>query len=357
MRNLKKGTAALLALTVASAGVMATIGAVAAQDDDQVTIGVSWANFQEPRWALWDKTAIQAVLEEAGAEYLEADAQTSAEKQLTDIEQLMAQGADALIIIAWDGAALGPAIDAAAAEGVPVVGYDRLIEDERVFYTSFDNGEVGRMQARGVQAAMPSGNYVFIKGSPTDANADFLYGGQLEVLDEAIQAGDIVNVADVYTDEWLDTNAQANMEQILTERDDDDQAVVASNDGTARGVMAALDSRGLLGTVPVSGQDGDFVNLNAIALGNQTVDVWKDARVLGEKSALAALELIENGGDLAAVTGAAPFETPGGNTVSSILIEPTPITQDNLQLVIDAGWISQEELCQNVEAGSVAACP
>jgi len=357
MRNLKKGMAGLLALTVAGAGVMATVGVVAAQDDDKVTVGVSWANFQEPRWALFDKTAIQAVLEEAGAEYLEADAQTSAEKQLTDIEQLMSQGADALIIIAWDGDALGSAIDAAVAEGVPVVGYDRLIEDERVFYTSFDNVEVGRMQARGVLAAQPTGNYVFIKGSPTDPNADFLYGGQLEVLDEAIQAGDIVNVANVYTDGWKDTNAQANLEQILTERNDDVQAVVASNDGTARGVMAALAGRGLLGTVPVSGQDGDFVNLNAVALGNQTVDVWKDARALGKASAEAALELIANGGDLAAVTDAAPFETPRGNTVSSILLAPVPITQDNLQTVIDAGWIAQDELCQNVTPGSVAACP
>ena len=357
MRNLKTGAAALLALTVASAGVMATVGAVAAQEDDEIVVGVSWANFQEPRWALWDKTAIQATLDAAGATYIEADAQTSSEKQVSDIENLIAQGADALIIIAWEGKALGPAIDAALAEGIPVVGYDRLIEDERVFYTSFDNVEVGRMQARGVQEAQPTGNYVFIKGSPTDANADFLYGGQLEVLQEAIDAGDIVNVANVYTDDWLDTNAQANMEQILTEQNDEVDAVVASNDGTARGVMAALAGRGLLGTVPVSGQDGDFPNLNAVALGNQTVDVWKDARALGEASTLAALELIENGGDLAAVTGAAPFETPEGNTVSSLLLEPIPITQDNLDLVLDAGWIDEETLCQNVEPGSVAVCP
>ena len=76
MRNLKTGAAALLALTVASAGVMATVGAVAAQEDDEIVVGVSWANFQEPRWALWDKTAIQATLDAAGATYIEADAQT-----------------------------------------------------------------------------------------------------------------------------------------------------------------------------------------------------------------------------------------------------------------------------------------
>jgi D-xylose transport system substrate-binding protein len=77
-------------------------------------------NFQEPQWALFDKTAIQALLEEAGAEFIEADAQTNTEKQLSDIESLMTQGADALVIIAWDAAPLGPAIDAAAAEGIPV---------------------------------------------------------------------------------------------------------------------------------------------------------------------------------------------------------------------------------------------
>ncbi len=101
----------------------------------------------------------------SGDKYISADAQSSAAKQLTDVESLIAQGANALIVLAQDSDAIGPAIEKAAAEGIPVVGYDRLIENPAAFYITFDNKEVGRMQAREVFKVKPEGNYVFIKGS------------------------------------------------------------------------------------------------------------------------------------------------------------------------------------------------
>jgi D-xylose transport system substrate-binding protein len=228
-----------------------------------LTVGVSWSNFQEERWKT-DEAAIKAALEAAGATYISADAQSSAAKQLSDIESLIAQGVDALIILAQDASAIGPAVQAAADEGIPVVAYDRLIEDPRAFYLTFDNVEVGRMQARAVLEAAPEGNYVMIKGSPQDPNADFLRGGQQEVLQEAIDAGDITIVGEAYTDGWLPANAQRNMEQILTANDNNVDAVVASNDGTAGGVVAALTAQGMQG-IPVSGQDGDHAALNRVA--------------------------------------------------------------------------------------------
>lgn len=194
---------------------------------------------------------------------------------------MLAQGANALIILAQDAQAIGPAVQAASDEGVPVVGYDRLIEDARAFYLTFDNVEVGRMQARAVLAAAPKGRYVMIKGSPTDPNADFLRGGQQEIIQAAVDAGDITIVGEAYTDGWLPANAQRNMEQILTAQDNGVDAVVASNDGTAGGVVAALTAQGLDG-IPVSGQDGDHAALNRVAKGTQTVSVWKDARELGK---------------------------------------------------------------------------
>jgi hypothetical protein len=106
-----------------------------------------------------------------------------------------------------------------------------------------------------------------IKGSPTDPNADFLRGGQQEVLQAAIDAGDITIVGEAYTDGWLPANAQRNMEQILTANDNNVDAVVASNDGTAGGVVAALTAQGMEG-IPVSGQDGDHAALNRVALGH-----------------------------------------------------------------------------------------
>ncbi|MEX1057200.1 MAG: substrate-binding domain-containing protein, partial [Natronospirillum sp.] len=91
-----------------------------------ITVGVSWSNFQEERWQT-DETAIIGALDQLGADYISADAQSSASKQLTDIESLIANGADALIILAQDADAIGPAVQAAVNEGIPVVGYDRLI--------------------------------------------------------------------------------------------------------------------------------------------------------------------------------------------------------------------------------------
>ncbi len=148
-------------------------------------IGVSWASFQEERWKI-DEAAMKAAIEAAGDKYISADAQSSSAKQLTDIEALIAQGANALIINAWDKDAIGPAIENAAAEGIPVIGYDRLIEDARTFYLTFDNKGVGRIIAETVSAVAPEGNYAIIKGDPGDPNAAFLLEGMKEVIGDAV---------------------------------------------------------------------------------------------------------------------------------------------------------------------------
>ncbi len=323
---------------------------------EAVTIGVSWNNYNEERWAKSDEPAIQAALDEAGASYISSDAGSSETQQLADVENLISQGADAIIILAQDGTAILPAVQSAIEQGVPVVAYDRLIEDAGALYITFDNVEVGRMQASVIQELVPEGNYVFIKGNQADANADFLRGGQEEVLQEALDAGDIVNVGESYTDNWDPAIAQRNMEQILIQNDNDVDAVVASNDGTAGGVVAALEAQGLAGEVPVSGQDGDAAALNRIALGTQSVSVWKDARELGRAAGEAAV-LLAQGTPLEEIPNTVTFESPDGNELISILLEPIPITEDNLDVVIDAEWITQEEVCQGVPAGRVAVCP
>ncbi|MDJ0683093.1 MAG: D-xylose ABC transporter substrate-binding protein [Alphaproteobacteria bacterium] len=349
----KQGTRNVLLAAVAAAGVSAGValsGAAATAAD--MVVGVSWSNFQEERWKT-DEAAIKSALEAAGAEYISADAQSSTAKQLADVESLIARGADALIILAQDASAIGPAVVRAVNEGIPVVGYDRLIENEDAFYLTFDNVEVGRMQARAVFAAQPTGNYVFIKGSAQDPNADFLHGGQLEVLQAAIDSGAINVVGEQYTDGWLPANAQRNMEQILTANDNNVDAVVASNDGTAGGVVAALTAQGMEG-IPVSGQDGDHAALNRVALGTQTVSVWKDARELGKRAGEIAVELA-SGTAMTNVSGRVAFKSPGGNDMNAVFLAPVPITQDKLNLVIDAGWVAKDVVCKGV-SGGVAAC-
>ncbi len=334
---------ALLSAAAMSVGLTATAWA-----QDTLTVGVSWSNFQEERWKT-DEAAIKGALEEAGAEYLSTDAQSSSAKQLSDVESLIAQGADALIILAQDTQAIIPAVQAASDEGIPVVAYDRLIEDPRAFYLTFDNAEVGRMQARAVLDLVPEGNYVMIKGSPTDPNADFLRGGQQEILQDAIDSGKITIVGEAYTDQWLPANAQRNMEQILTANANEVDAVVASNDGTAGGAVAALTAQGMDG-IPVSGQDGDHAALNRIAQGTQTVSVWKDARDLGREGGSIAVQLAE-GTAMSDIEGAEEWTSPSGTTLTAKFLEPVPITKDNLDAVVDAGWITKDALCQGVQNG------
>ena len=334
---------------IVAAALLAAYGSLAMA---QTTVGVSWSNFQEERWKT-DEKAIKDQLAKIGGSYVSADAGGSPEKQLADIDGLIAKGAKALIILAMDKDAIVPALAKAKAKNIPVVAYDRLIEAPGVFYITFDNKEVGRMQARAVLAAKPKGNYVMIKGSPTDPNADFLRAGQQEVLAEAIKKGDVKIVGEEYTDGWKPEVAQKNMEQILTKNSNKVDAVVASNDGMAGGVVAALSARGLKG-VPVSGQDGDHGALNRVALGTQTVSVWKDSRDLGREAASAAVALA--GGKK--VPGAATW-AEGAKKVpmEAIFLKAVPVTQANLDAVVKAGHISKDALCKGVDAAKgPAAC-
>jgi D-xylose transport system substrate-binding protein len=318
-------------------------------------VGVSWNNFQEERWPKWDEPALKAAIEEGGGKYISNDAKSSEPTQASNVENLIAQGANVLVILAQNGEAIKPAVASAISKGVPVIAYDRLIEDPQALYITFDNVEVGRMQAREIFKRVPKGNYIIIKGNKADANADFLRGGYEEIIGEAVKAGDIKIVGEAYTDNWDPAKAQTQTEQFLTAANNDVQAVLSENDGMAGGVVAALRAQGLAGKVPVSGQDGDQPALNRVALGEQTVSVWKDARELGTAAGEAAVQLCKDG-DITKVAGVGTFDSPGGNKLTSILLTPLPILQDNLDVVIDAGWTTEENVCNGVEAGKVAAC-
>ena len=330
--------------------VVAAAGFSSAALAEGKKIGVSWASFQEERWKI-DEAAMKAAIEAAGDEYISADAESSSAKQLTDIEALIAQGANALIINAWDKDAIGPAIEAAAAEGIPVVGYDRLIEDARTFYLTFDNIGVGRIIAESVVAAKPDGNYAIIKGDPGDPNAGFLLQGMMSVIQAGVDGGTIKIVGESFSDGWKPENAQKNMEQILTANNNAVDAVLAENDGMAGGVIAALAAQGL--NIPVGGQDGDLAAINRVARGTQTVSVWKDSRQLGKAAGEIAAALA-SGTALDAIAGASKFSGgEKGVEMNAILLAPTPLTKDNLNLAIDAGHISKEQACEGAMAGVV----
>ena len=356
--------AAAVMLIVSACGGSGTSGATATTAPVAVattaapapcTVGVSWNNYQEERWAHWDEPAIKAAIAAGGGKYVSNDAKSSPETQATNVDNLITQGAKVLIVLAQDGTAIKPAVAKAIQNGVAVIAYDRLIEDPKALYITFDNVLVGKLEAQEVFKAKASGNYVIIKGNKADANADFLRGGYDQVIAAAVTSGAIKIVGESYTDNWDPAKAQTEMEQFLTANNNKVDAVLSENDGMAGGVVAALTAQGLAGKVPVSGQDGDKAALNRIALGTQTVDVWKDARALGKSAGEAAMQLCKNS-DITKVTGTAPFKTPGGNTVSSILLQPDPITAANLKDVLDAAWITKADLCQGVAAGKNASC-
>jgi D-xylose transport system substrate-binding protein len=330
--------------------VVAAAGFSSAALAEGKKIGVSWASFQEERWKI-DEAAMKAAIEAAGDEYISADAQSSSEKQLSDVDALIAQGANALIINAWDKDAIGPAIEKAAAEGIPVVGYDRLIEDNRTFYLTFDNVGVGKIIAETVFAAVPKGNYAIIKGDPGDPNAGFLLEGMMSVIGDAVTAGDIKIVGEAFSDGWKPENAQKNMEQILTANANAVDAVLSQNDGMAGGAAAALAAQGL--NVPLGGQDGDKAAINRVARGTQTVSVWKDSRQLG-KAAGEIASALAGGAALDAIAGASKFSGgEKGVEMNAILLAPTPLTAANLNVAIDAGHITKAEACEGAVAGVV----
>ena len=331
---------------------IAVVGFNSAALAEGMRVGVSWASFQEERWKI-DEAAMVAAIEANGNTYVSADAQSSAAKQLTDIEALITQGADALIINAWDKDAIGPAIEKAANEGIPVIGYDRLIEDARTFYLTFDNKGVGSIIAETVVGVQGGGNYAIIKGDPGDPNAAFLLEGMMEVIGDDVASGKIKIVGEAFSDGWKPENAQKNMEQILTANNNNVDAVLSENDGMAGGVVAALAAQGLV--IPVGGQDGDHAAINRVARGTQTVSVWKDARQLGKAAGEIAAALAA-GTDMGAIEGASIFDGgANGVEMNAILLSPTPITRETLNVAIDAGHISKEAACAGAIAG-VAAC-
>jgi D-xylose transport system substrate-binding protein len=348
MMKFKLGAIGLLSLSLVSAYV-----ATNATAQSGPIIGVSWSNFQEERWKT-DEAFMKAAIEKAGGSYVSTDAQTSSEKQINDVNTLISKGAKAIILLAQDKDAIGPAIDAAKAAKVPVVAYDRLVEDPYAYYLTFDNVEVGRIMGREILKVKSRGQFVFIKGDPGDANAEFVYGGQREILEPNIKSGKIVVAAIQATEGWKPENAQKNMEQILTKLNNKVDVVMSSNDGMAGGVVAALAAVKLAGKVPVSGQDGDKSALNRVALGTQTVSVWKDSRALGTAAGEIAAELAK-GTAVTAIKGTKTFKDgPKKVAMNATLLAPIGITKKNLNLVLDAGWIKKDVLCAGVK--SLAIC-
>ncbi len=318
------------------------------------TIAVSWKTFQEERWKT-DEAAIKKVVEAAGNKYISTDAQGSAQKQAADIESLIAQKPDVVLVVAFDSDAILPSIKALSDAGIKSIAYDVQFEDPNALYITFDNIGVGRIIAEEIKKVKPEGNYAIIKGDKGDPNAAFLLQGMMSVIQADVDAKKITIACETFTDGWKPDNAQKNMEQCLTSTGNKIDAVLAENDGMASGVVAALTAQGMTG-IPVGGQDGDLAAINRVALGSQTVSVWKNSIDLGTTAGNMANALAD-GTDMKTLPGVAMFDG-GKNKVAmnAILLNPTPITKANVNVAIDAGHITKDQACAGVAAGAVPGC-
>jgi D-xylose transport system substrate-binding protein len=262
----------------------------AAPAGEKIKVGLSFSDFATERWKN-EEVILRGLLEEKGYEVLSQEANQDVKLQNDQIDNMVSQGAKALIIVAQDGDAAVTAVDKAADAGVVVVAYDRLIKSPKIAgYISFNNVEVGRQQADGVMTALDVANWdvaangparvVKLGGSPTDNNAILFRQGQDEIVDPLVEAGTVEIVADQWVENWDPANALKLMENILTGANNDVDAVVASNDGTALGALQALNAQGLAGVVPISGQDATADGCNSIVKGQLTVSILKDIRNL-----------------------------------------------------------------------------
>src|SRR5216684_3236808 len=212
-----------------------TTGTARAPHGGPVRIGFSMDTLKEERWQR-DKRLVEQRAKEVGAHLDVEVANGDDAVQTNQADNLLTKGVDVLIVAPHNGEIAASIVEAAHRKGVPVIAYDRLIRNSDVdLYVSHQVVKIGQMQAQYALDHAPKGNYVLIGGSQTDNNALLLMDGQMSVLQPAVDRGDIKIVTKQFAREWLASEALRITEDALTKNNNDIQAIVASNDGTAGG--------------------------------------------------------------------------------------------------------------------------
>jgi D-xylose transport system substrate-binding protein len=312
----------------------------------QIRIGLSLDTLNIERWKK-DRDIFVERAEELGARVIVQSANSDAAVQNAQCENMLTQGVDILVIIPFDSKAAARAVKTAHEEGVKVLSYDRLILDSDVdMYISFDNEQVGFLQAEYVLRKAPKGKYFMLGGAPTDNNAKLLRKGQMRALKDALDRGDIEIVGDQWCDNWSPEVALKHVENALTRQGNDIQAVVASNDGTAGGAIQALAAQGLAGKVPVSGQDADLAACQRVVKGTQAVTVYKPIKTIATRAAEIAVAMARGEN----IEGEIKKTSNGKTDVPSILLTPIQVDKDNIdEIVIKDGFHTKEAVYGNKE--------
>jgi D-xylose transport system substrate-binding protein len=320
--------------------------------NDPIKIGFSMDTLKEERWQR-DKDLVEKRAKELGIEVVVQVANGDDNLQIKQAENLLTQGVDVLIVAPHNGEIAASIVEAAHRQGVPVISYDRLIQNSDVdLYISHQVVKMGEMQAKYLldHVNKKPASFVIVGGSPTDHNAILLHEGQMNILKPAVDRGDVKIVADQYAKEWQASAALNIVENALTRVNNQVDAVVASNDGTARGAVQALEGQGLAGKVLVSGQDADLASLKLIVEGKQTMTVYKSIQPLANGAVEAAVKLAR--GEKLDTT-----ETIDNKfkKVPAILLEPVAVDRNNLlDTVVKDGYHKLEDICAGIPADK---CP
>ena len=305
-----------------------------------VKIGFLVDSLKIERWQT-DLDNFQKRAGELGAVVLVENAEGNDDLQLQQAQKLLAAGVQSLVLVAHDTAKAARIVAAAKAKHVPLLCYERLVPDPDVtFFVGVDASAVGSLEAQSLIQLAPRGNYVLIGGSPSDPNAKSIHDAQLRVLKPLVDRGDIKVVSDTWTKDWNPTEAYAHMTEAIASTQGNIAAVVAANDGTAGGVVQALEEHKLAGRVLVSGQDADLAAIIRVLEGTQTMTVYKPIFTQARQAAEAAVTLAKG----EPVKAASSFPV-GDKSVPSILLTPIVVTKDNVkQTVIKDGFQNLETI-------------
>ena len=324
------GLSILIGVAVSRRGAVAA--GRAAGEPRPLVIGLSLDTLKEARWQR-DRDYFTARANALGARVSVQSANSDDTRQIQDVKALLANKVDALVIVPHNGAAMAAGVREAQRAGVPVIAYDRLIEEcDLDLYLSFDNVRVGELQARYLVAHLLGGRgkIVRIYGAPTDHNAELFKEGQDLVLQPLVARGDITVVHEDWAADWDPANAKKIMNAALTKGAAFD-AVLVSNDGTAGGAIQALKEANLAGKILVTGQDAEVVACQRIANGTQAMTIYKPIKQLAERAAELAYAMAC--GKPVVANGSV---SNGFKAVPAVLLDVVAVDRDNLRQTVVA---------------------
>lgn len=309
-------------------------------DDKKLKIGFSMDTLEEERWPK-DRDLFKEGVEALGSEVVIREAKGDDALQIVQAETLISEGIDILVIVPHNAEAVATIVNKAHSAGIKVISYDRLVKNSAIdLYISFDNELVGELQAKAITKLVPKGKYAYIGGANTDNNAHLIKKGVFSVLQPLIDKGDIQVVYDQWTENWSPENARANMEEALRINDNDIDAVIAANDSTAGGIIEALAAQGLVGKIPVAGQDADLAAAQRIVEGTQTMTIYKPIKTLAYEAAKVAIQMAK-GEEI--VTDRKINN--GKMDIPSLLLPPIPVDKKNMdETIIADGFHLREDV-------------